>query len=226
MNTLRPIIPACAAALCAIHSAPALGQSSNVDPASRFSWSENCGWMNWRDAGSPTGSQGARFTDTFASGFVWMENTGWLNLGGSPANGTAYANTTGADSGVNIAPDGALSGFAWGENIGWVNFTLPSLPAAQQPRLDFSAGRLRGYAWGENIGWINLDAAELGKFVVIRNCAADFNADGNLDPDDLGDYINCYFSQPPCPMADFNADGNIDPDDLGDFINAYFAGCP
>ncbi|MGD9689828.1 MAG: S8 family serine peptidase [Phycisphaerales bacterium] len=57
------------------------------------------------------------------------------------------------------------------------------------------------------------------------NCPADFNGDGNLDPDDLGDFINCYFSMPPCPGADFNGDANIDPDDLGDFINAYFAGC-
>ncbi|MGD9690851.1 MAG: hypothetical protein AB7Q91_14890 [Phycisphaerales bacterium] len=56
-------------------------------------------------------------------------------------------------------------------------------------------------------------------------CAADFNQDGNLDPDDLGDFINCFFQMPPCPQADFNADGNVDPDDLGDFINAYFAGC-
>ncbi|MGD9691173.1 MAG: serine hydrolase [Phycisphaerales bacterium] len=57
-------------------------------------------------------------------------------------------------------------------------------------------------------------------------CPADFNGDGNLDPDDLGDMINCYFTLPPCRQADYNADGNIDPDDLGDFINAYFAGCP
>ncbi|MGD9690848.1 MAG: hypothetical protein AB7K52_15100 [Phycisphaerales bacterium] len=56
-------------------------------------------------------------------------------------------------------------------------------------------------------------------------CAPDFNGDGNLDPDDLGDFINCYFSMPACPEADFNSDGNTDPDDLGDFINAYFAGC-
>ncbi|MGD9690006.1 MAG: GC-type dockerin domain-anchored protein [Phycisphaerales bacterium] len=56
-------------------------------------------------------------------------------------------------------------------------------------------------------------------------CPADFNSDGSLDPDDLGDYINCYFSQPPCPQADFNGDGSTDPDDLGDFINAYFGGC-
>ncbi len=56
-------------------------------------------------------------------------------------------------------------------------------------------------------------------------CAADFNHDGSLDPDDLGDYINCYFSTPPCEQADTNADGSVDPDDLGDFINLYFAGC-
>lgn len=56
-------------------------------------------------------------------------------------------------------------------------------------------------------------------------CAADFNHDGELNPDDLGDYINCYFAQPPCPDADFNHDTTIDPDDLGDFINEYFNGC-
>ncbi|MGD9688504.1 MAG: choice-of-anchor J domain-containing protein [Phycisphaerales bacterium] len=59
-----------------------------------------------------------------------------------------------------------------------------------------------------------------------NTCRADFNADGALDPDDLGDYINCYFAQPPCGAADFNADGVSNPDDLGDYINAYFAGCP
>ncbi|MGD9688813.1 MAG: hypothetical protein AB7K52_02360 [Phycisphaerales bacterium] len=57
------------------------------------------------------------------------------------------------------------------------------------------------------------------------DCVADFNMDGNLDPDDLGDFINCFFSMPPCGQADFNHDGNVDPDDLGDFINAFFAGC-
>ncbi|MGD9689769.1 MAG: hypothetical protein AB7K52_08970 [Phycisphaerales bacterium] len=56
-------------------------------------------------------------------------------------------------------------------------------------------------------------------------CAADFNGDGSIDPDDLGDYINCYFSNPPCLQADFNRDGSVDPDDLGDFINTYFSPC-
>ncbi len=56
-------------------------------------------------------------------------------------------------------------------------------------------------------------------------CPADFNADSVVDPDDLSDYIGCFFATPPCPQADFNADGNADPDDLSDFIAAFFGGC-
>jgi len=61
--------------------------------------------------------------------------------------------------------------------------------------------------------------------VPFSSCTADFNGDGNLDPDDLADYISCYFSQPPCASADFDQSGNIDPDDLADYISAFFAGC-
>lgn len=56
-------------------------------------------------------------------------------------------------------------------------------------------------------------------------CPADFNADGDLNADDLADYINCYFALPPCSGVDFNHDGDANADDLADFINAYFAGC-
>jgi len=56
-------------------------------------------------------------------------------------------------------------------------------------------------------------------------CPADFNHDGSLDPDDLADYIGCYFSVPPCSGADFNGDTVVDPDDLADYIGAFFAGC-
>lgn len=59
----------------------------------------------------------------------------------------------------------------------------------------------------------------------VRCCRADFNGDGNLDPDDLADYIACYFAMPPCILADFNNDSNVDPDDLSDYIGAFFAGC-
>ncbi len=56
-------------------------------------------------------------------------------------------------------------------------------------------------------------------------CPADFNQDGELNPDDLADYIGCYFAQPPCARVDFNGDLETNPDDLADFIGAYFAGC-
>lgn len=56
-------------------------------------------------------------------------------------------------------------------------------------------------------------------------CRADFNADGEINADDLSDYINCYFSTDPCDGADFNADGDLNSDDLADFINEYFTGC-
>jgi len=56
-------------------------------------------------------------------------------------------------------------------------------------------------------------------------CPADFNSDGNLDPDDLADYIACFFDTPPCPAADLSGDGTIDPDDLSDYIGLFFVGC-
>ena len=62
-------------------------------------------------------------------------------------------------------------------------------------------------------------------FVPGLVCDADFDQSGTLDPDDLSDFIACYFEQPPCDRADFDGSGTPDPDDLADFIAAYFAGC-
>jgi hypothetical protein len=60
-------------------------------------------------------------------------------------------------------------------------------------------------------------------------CRADFNCDTFLNPDDLADFITCFFLdvQFPggCPAADYNGDAFRDPDDLADFITAFFLGC-
>ncbi|MBL8757045.1 MAG: beta-propeller fold lactonase family protein [Phycisphaerae bacterium] len=73
-----------------------------------------------------------------------------------------------------------------------------------------------------------ISTSSMGGFAIYtpraRPCFPDFNGDGNLDPDDLSDYIACYFT-PPCPQSDYNADGNTDPDDLSDYIADYFFGC-
>lgn len=126
---------------------------TNILPGSEFSWSENRGWMNWRDAEG--GNSGVFVEADFISGFIWSENAGWINTG--DGNGP-YANTDGTDFGVNILAGGDLDGFAWSENDGWINFGWAANTAdANRARFDTTESRFRGYAWCENSGWINLD---------------------------------------------------------------------
>ncbi len=61
--------------------------------------------------------------------------------------------------------------------------------------------------------------------MAILPCPADFNRDLRSDPDDLADYIACYFASPPCEAADVDRSGSADPDDLADYIAAYFSPC-
>jgi hypothetical protein len=79
----------------------------------------------------------------------------------------------------------------------------------------------------EGDGWNHLDDLQIVTRAPL--CAADFNQDGFVNPDDLSDFITCFFLdvQFPgnCPASDFNQDGFRNPDDLSDFIAAFFAGC-
>ncbi len=206
---------------------PAMAQSSNITPGHKYAWGENIGYVNFRDSGSPSASQGVRMQATFFRGFAWGENVGYINFGdGSPANGVSYANpTTGPvvgvpDFGVNRNPaTGHLTGYAWGENIGWINFGGGALATPAQPaRVDNAAHRLRGYAWGENVGWINLDDAAL----YVGTCPADYNGNGTLEVQDIFDFLNGWFAG--APAADFNG-GGLSVQDIFDFLNAWFAGC-
>ncbi|MBK7403080.1 MAG: hypothetical protein IPJ41_00255 [Phycisphaerales bacterium] len=209
-------------------AAPIASAQSDVSPSHKFTWGENIGFMNWRDAGDPVAQQGVRFHDApnnnaFLSGFVWAENTGWINLGdGSPADGRAYGNTDGADCGVNIDDGGSLSGLGWGENIGWVNFSTKGAlkDSNQDAKFDFAAHRIRGYAWGENVGWINMDDDE--DYVAFL-CVADFNADGVVDTRDVLAFLNAWVARD--SRADINGDGVIDTRDVLAFLNLWTAGC-
>jgi len=198
----------------------AVTAQSNVDPVNKHAWGNNIGWQNWRDTTATT--QGVVVGITFLSGFVWGENIGWLTVGdGSPANGAAYSNTSGADSGVNILPSGFLDGFAWGENIGWVNFgTEPFVSPAFGAR--FMQDRLAGFAWSENAGWINLDNVVTGKFVGL-NCPADFNNDGIVDGADISIILNVFGSS--TARLDLNDDGIINSGDIS-FVLNLFGQCP
>jgi hypothetical protein len=207
-------------------SAGALAQT-NVDPAHKFCWAENIGWLNWADSGQ--GGVGVRATATFFSGMIWSENAGYISVGQAPANGTGYSNTSGADAGVNIAPSGDLAGFAWGENIGWVNFGDASF-GVLRPRLDRTAGRLRGWAWGENTGWINLDDADAYIAIAGGGCYA--NCDGSAVAPVLNVLdFNCFLNRFAAGESYANCDGStvtpvLNVLDFNCFLNRFAAGCP
>ena len=62
-------------------------------------------------------------------------------------------------------------------------------------------------------------------FNVASGCnRVDWNCDGVVNPDDIGDFVTYYFDAARTPQdTDFNDDGVLNPDDLGDFITIYFA---
>jgi hypothetical protein len=222
---------ACAIALGLLAAAPAPAQLSNVSENHKYSWSENCGWMNWRDSGSPGGTQGVLFRPTFAQGLIWCENIGYVNIGNGPADGQAYDNLTGADFGVNIGPNGVLTGMAWGENVGWLSFSAAGqLPRgeADPARIDVQQRRLRGWVWGENIGWVNLDDANAYVAVTGLCGTADFDSDGDVGTDaDIESFFACLAGTccPTCGSADFDGDGDVGTDaDIEAFFRVLSGG--
>ncbi len=90
-----------------------------------------------------------------------------------------------------------------------------------------------------------------GTVAAPSACPVEYNGDGTLNPDDIGDFITDYYTVPhipgpggyaiACPGNDppynagyktaFTADGlgqcfDPNPDNLGDYITAYYQGCP
>ena len=223
--------------LTLIAAAPALAQS-DVDPANKNAWSENIGWTDWHDAGSPPGEQGVQVHDTFLSGLVWAENVGWINLGdGSPGDGIEYANTDGSDFGVNRdVATGELFGLAWSENIGWINFAGGALASPPSPaRIENAGGicRLAGFAWGENIGWVNLNDAT--RFVGVPggcenpcDLVADLDNDDDVDLQDLA-YLLAHFgtlSGATLEDGDIDGDGDVELADLALMLSEFGTSCP
>ncbi|MGB0717434.1 MAG: hypothetical protein ACPGXK_16275 [Phycisphaerae bacterium] len=151
MNTLTITI----LATVALSSTSAMGENTtNVSETNKWSWSENAGWMNWRDANN--GEDGVVVKNTHLEGKIWAENFGWINLG----NGNApYSNTDNTNFGVNVDEENdRLFGMAWSENAGWINFGTGSTD--NPARVDFETGRLHGMIWSESLGWINLDGSD------------------------------------------------------------------
>jgi hypothetical protein len=188
--------------------------ATTIDPANPYAYGANIGWINAE--GDVT--NGAVIGQAFCSGYMYGANVGWICLGdGSPADGTAYANDSATDFGVNHDGAGNLSGYAYGANIGWITFEQTH----GQPQVDLETDELSGYAYGANVGWINVstlatltldpgpdsdgdgipDAWEYGHtnvLTVLSDGITDSDGDGVLDVDeyladtdpfDDGDYL-------------------------------------
>ncbi len=99
-------------------------------------------------------------------------------------------------------------------------------------------------------GLVNANAAYLYLRDTVGICRLDYNTDGIVNPDDIGDYITDYFTIPhpvgpwgyasPCPGNDppydrgyktaYTPDGSVQcnepfSDNLGDYITGYFGDC-
>jgi len=126
--------------------------ATTVDPANRYAYGANLGWMDW----VADTNNGAVIGANVCSGYIYSANVGWINLGsGSPADGIQYQNNSASDFGVNLDGLGNLTGYAWGANIGWINFEQ----TYGQPKINMITGRMSGYVWSANCGWISLSNA-------------------------------------------------------------------
>jgi hypothetical protein len=153
-----------------------LGRSfaaSTIDPANKYAYGANFGWIDWRG----DTNNGAVIGEYVCSGYIYAANVGWINLGsGAPSNGIQYKNLDAGDFGVNQDGLGNLRGFAYGANIGWINFETNGAP-----KVDLRTGRLSGYAYSANCGWISLSNAFA--FVQTDTIAPGADTDGDGLPD-------------------------------------------
>ncbi|MBF0405713.1 MAG: Ig-like domain-containing protein [Candidatus Riflebacteria bacterium] len=123
--------------------------NANIVGENKFSWSENCGWINFNPNNGGVSVHLGK--NGHLRGFAWSENIGWVKFAASSAV-APFENTTQTNWGVNLSTDGKLTGFAWSENAGWINFGATDGNAA----LNESTGFMTGFVWSENLGWIKL----------------------------------------------------------------------
>ena len=154
----------------------ALAQS-NVDSINKLAWSENAGWINFRDAGQPVGEDGVRIDGGILSGFAWGENIGWINFG-------PHATLPAAQQARYDGASARLRGYAWGENVGWINLDDPNHYVGTSCPADFNCdGFLDFFDYDDFV-----TAYEGGPTPPCRD-GADVNGDGFVDFFDYDDFV-------------------------------------
>ena len=165
------IFHAAVVALVIFNFAFAASAATTIDPANRYAYAANLGWLDGRG----DTNNGAVIGEYVCAGNLYSANVGWINLGsGSPANQIQYQNNSAADYGVNQDGLGNLTGYAYAANVGWINFEQ----TYGQPKVNLFNGNLSGSVWSANCGWISLSNATA--FVQTTNILK-----GALAPDGL-----------------------------------------
>jgi hypothetical protein len=196
-----PHFPAVILVICICQFAIA---DSTISPASKFAYSANAGWINFRHD-KPSSPSGIVFGEFFVSGFAYGANFGWMDFGdGTPANGIQYLNNAATDYGVNHDGLGNLSGYAYGANIGWIHFGWTNTSDPNRPRVSLLTGGFSGYAYSANVGWINLGT---GNLVTNSMRIIDTDGDGIADA-----WERTYFGNLSTATltSDFDKDGATD----------------
>jgi hypothetical protein len=172
------------------------GYAENIDPdndGSKYGYGENLGWLNAKPLSQCR--PGVEVEDTRLAGYIWSENVGWVSLSCENTN-----NCSTIAFGVTNNESGVLSGYGWSENSVWISFSCENANSCDSAKygvtIDPSTGEFAGYAWGENAGWISFRSTGLVIYGVktswvayLNDCECDFEPDGDVDGNNLAEYI-------------------------------------
>lgn len=148
-------------------------RAGNIDPAFRYAYDANSGWIDF----APPITNSVVVGNYFLKGYAYSSNYGWINFGNGPTNKLAYS-LTGADQGVNAdAATGRLTGSAYAANIGWINFGWATSNDPNRARYGVNSGTFAGYAYSLNVGWLNLSTVK-GSSLAIADSDNDGMDDG------------------------------------------------
>jgi hypothetical protein len=148
--------------------AQAVATSTPTTRLTGYAWSENIGWISFRDGATPVKVE----SDGDLVGYAWSENIGWIQFGGlsgfpvTPYESNSNAKLTGQTLSGWARAVAGISGDNRGGWDGWialkgVRIQLNSTALASNPAPAFvsgctSTGCTNGAAWGSDVvGWVD-----------------------------------------------------------------------
>ncbi|MBX4195884.1 hypothetical protein KW796_02965 [Candidatus Parcubacteria bacterium] len=122
---------------------------------SGYAWSENVGWIKFKNASPAYGVTVDSVTGVF-SGYAWSENMGWISFNSSDLSGCPSGT---CNASMNLL-NGSLSGWAKVLSTGgWIHLSGSGYGVSYNS----SNSQFSGYAWSDTyIGWIHFAGSGYG----------------------------------------------------------------